>query len=80
MENIGDIDLDGLSDLAVSAPYEEVRNENGDVIATGRVYIYRGSRSGVVADDVQVSHVIENIHPHALAWSLSSSSSSLLPS
>lgn len=47
VENIGDIDLDGLSDIAVSAPYE----------GRGRVYIYRGSESGVVPGDYQVCHV-----------------------
>jgi len=45
VENIGDIDLDGLSDIAVSAPY----------VGQGVVYIYRGSDSGVVTDDFQVS-------------------------
>lgn len=47
VENIGDIDLDGLSDVAVSAPYE----------GEGVVYIYRGSESGLVADNYQVCHV-----------------------
>ena len=44
VENIGDIDLDGLSDVAVSAPYEGM----------GVVYIYRGSESGLVSHDYQV--------------------------
>ncbi len=47
MENIGDIDQDGLSDIAVSAPYE----------GSGVVYIYRGSENGVVAEDFQVRNL-----------------------
>ena len=37
---IGDIDRDGISDVAISAPYE----------ASGVVYIYRGSRGGLIAE------------------------------
>ena len=37
VENIGDIDLDGFDDLAVSAPY----------VGDGVVYIYRGTQSGL---------------------------------
>ena len=44
VENIGDIDQDGIDDIAVSAPYEGM----------GVVYIYRGSTSGLVANDFQV--------------------------
>ncbi len=41
---IGDSDLDGLTDIAVSAPYE----------GRGVVYVFRGSESGLVTADYQV--------------------------
>ena len=44
VENIGDIDLDGLPDVAVGAPFQ----------GRGVVYIYRGSETGVVSKDYQV--------------------------
>ena len=44
VENIGDVDLDGYSDLAISAPFE----------GSGVVYIFRGSSSRLVPDDYQV--------------------------
>ena len=47
VENIGDIDLDGIDDVAVSAPFEE----------EGVVYVYRGSPSGLIANDPQVSNI-----------------------
>lgn len=47
VENIGDIDLDGIFDIAISAPYE----------GSGVVYVYRGSASGLVANDAQVGGV-----------------------
>ncbi len=47
VENIGDIDLDGIDDIAVSAPFEE----------RGVVYIYRGSPSGLIAKQPQVQKV-----------------------
>ena len=43
VENIGDIDLDGFDDLAVSAPY----------VDDGVVYIYRGTQTGL-SDTFQV--------------------------
>ena len=45
VEDMGDIDLDGFSDVAISAPY----------INNGVVYIFRGSASGLVTDTYQVS-------------------------
>ena len=50
MENIGDVDLDGYSDVAISSPFE----------GSGVVYIFRGSSSGLVPDTYQVGwcHVI----------------------
>jgi len=50
VENIGDVDLDGYSDVAISAPFE----------GSGVVYIFRGSSSGLVPDTYQVGwcHVI----------------------
>ena len=47
VENIGDIDLDGIADVTISAPYE----------GSGVVYVYRGSPSGLVANDPQVGGV-----------------------
>ena len=44
VENIGDVDLDGLEDIAVSAPYQD----------DGVVYIFRGSETGVVVEEFQV--------------------------
>ena len=44
VENIGDIDSDGYSDIAVSAPY----------VGTGVVYIYRGAGDHLVANGYQV--------------------------
>ena len=44
VEDTGDIDLDGFSDVAISAPY----------INNGVVYIFRGSASGLVTDTYQV--------------------------
>ena len=37
VENIGDIDLDGFDDLAVSAPY----------VNEGEIYIFRGTQTGL---------------------------------
>lgn len=47
LANLGDINHDGYSDLAVGAPYE------GD----GAIYIYLGSKDGIVE---QYSQVNEN--------------------
>jgi len=44
VETIGDIDRDGFNDVAISAPYQE----------DGRVYVYRGSPTGLVTDLYQV--------------------------
>lgn len=44
VENIGDIDSDGYSDIAVSAPYAD----------SGVVYIYRGAGDNLVTSDYQV--------------------------
>ena len=44
VENIGDIDSDGYSDVAVSAPY----------IGQGVVYIFRGAGDYLVTSDYQV--------------------------
>lgn len=43
---VGDIDLDGFQDVAIGSPYEG----NGE----GVVYIYRGSKNGLVATPMQV--------------------------
>ena len=43
VENIGDVDGDGYSDIAVSAPY----------VGAGVVYIYRGAGDHLVANDYQ---------------------------
>ena len=51
VEAIGDIDQDGFEDVAISAPYHE----------DGRVYVYRGSATGLVTDLYQV-------HAHILEW------------
>ena len=45
VENIGDIDGDGYSDIAVSAPYA----------GSGVVYIFRGAGDHLVITDYQVS-------------------------
>ena len=45
VSNIGDVDQDGLSDVAISAPYE----------GSGTVYVFRGSETGLVADGFEVS-------------------------
>ena len=44
VEAIGDIDLDGFTDVAISEPYQ----------GSGVVHIYRGSLSGLVTLDYQV--------------------------
>ncbi len=58
MENIGDIDGDGINDIAVSAPFQE----------EGVVYVYRGSPSGLIATQPQVCTVVSrktnSIHTH----------------
>ena len=59
VENIGDIDLDGLSDIAVSAPYEGM----------GVVYIYRGSSTGVVTEEFQVCCISCDSHMIILNYS-----------
>ncbi|KAJ7389987.1 integrin [Desmophyllum pertusum] len=43
---VGDVDLDGYQDVAISAPYED----GGE----GVVYIYRGSQKGLVETPMQV--------------------------
>lgn len=49
VENIGDIDSDGYTDIAVSAPY----------VGDGMVYIFRGAGDRLVSNDYQVGHVTE---------------------
>uniref|UniRef100_A0A8C9VB45 Integrin subunit alpha 6 n=1 Tax=Scleropages formosus TaxID=113540 RepID=A0A8C9VB45_SCLFO len=46
VENIGDINQDSFSDIAVGAPYDEG--------GAGRVYIYHGSVSGILTKPAQV--------------------------
>ncbi|XP_012275249.1 integrin alpha-PS1 [Orussus abietinus] len=49
LANIGDINKDGYEDIAIGAPYE------GD----GAVYIYLGSRNGIITLPSQVIHAAE---------------------
>lgn len=54
----GDFDRDGFSDLAVGAPFEDLKRE-GQLSAFGSagvVTILRGSRSGVTTDGAQLVH------------------------
>lgn len=44
VETLGDINYDGYDDVAISAPY----------IDSGVVYIFRGSKDGLVTTDYQV--------------------------
>uniref|UniRef100_A0A8C9TNA7 Integrin subunit alpha 6 n=1 Tax=Scleropages formosus TaxID=113540 RepID=A0A8C9TNA7_SCLFO len=46
VENIGDINQDSFSDIAVGAPYDEG--------GAGRVYIYHGSVSGILTKPAQI--------------------------
>ncbi|XP_042317013.1 integrin alpha-6 isoform X1 [Sceloporus undulatus] len=45
VENIGDVNQDGFPDIAVGAPYD------GDF---GKVYIYHGSKNGIITKPAQV--------------------------
>lgn len=45
MENIGDTDLDGFDDIAVGAPFRD----------NGAVFIFRGTQSGLMLEEYQVS-------------------------
>ena len=47
VENIGDIDKDGYTDIAVSAPY---------AAGEGVVYIFRGAGDHLVTKDYQVGY------------------------
>lgn len=52
VENIGDIDSDGYTDVAVSAPY----------VGDGVVYIFRGAGDHLVSNDYQVGcHVTGHV-------------------
>ena len=50
VETLGDINFDGYDDVAISAPY----------INRGVVYIFRGSKDGLITTDYQV----ECLYPH----------------
>ncbi|KAM4698805.1 integrin alpha-6 isoform 2-T2 [Rhinophrynus dorsalis] len=45
VKNIGDINQDGFPDIAVGAPYDD---------GFGKVYIYHGSRNGIMKEPAQV--------------------------
>ncbi|XP_018428037.1 PREDICTED: integrin alpha-6 [Nanorana parkeri] len=45
VKNIGDINQDGYPDIAVGAPYDE---------GYGKVYIYHGSKTGIIEKPVQI--------------------------
>lgn len=48
MANVGDINLDGFDDLMVGAPYAGPDNK-------GVVYLYHGSKDGLVLKPIQVN-------------------------
>ena len=47
MTNLGDLNKDGYEDIAVGAPYED----------SGVVYIYLGSKEGLIAEPAQVRFI-----------------------
>lgn len=51
VENVGDIDLDGYEDIAISAPYQ----------GQGVVYIFRGGPAGFVTEKYQVNQYKQKI-------------------
>ena len=61
MENIGDIDSDGYTDIAVSAPY----------VGDGVVYIFRGAGDHLVPNDYQVGGHVTAFCNTSLSLSLS---------
>ncbi|XP_053554416.1 integrin alpha-6 isoform X1 [Bombina bombina] len=45
VKNIGDLNQDGFSDIAVGAPYDD---------GFGKVYVYHGSRNGIIKEPAQI--------------------------
>lgn len=50
MTNLGDLNKDGYEDIAIGAPYE----------GKGAVYIYLGSKNGIIKTPSQVINFLEN--------------------
>lgn len=50
LTNLGDLNKDGYEDIAIGAPYE----------GKGTVYIYLGSKNGIITTPSQVFKAIES--------------------
>jgi len=69
--SVGDVNGDGLADLAVGSPYTNPRRTAASLYVPGRVFLYLGHRTCTLAADESVYRLADDQTMSSFGWSVS---------